>query len=482
MIVFYLLCAIGVNSRISGVFGAVTALLYAAFVGFTPGAARAALMMAFLMGTRTFLRRSDSFTSLSLALLIILFINPYSLFSTGFQFTFICTAGLITVGPLVERLKLFVLKQSVGAGFFKRALLKAPCFFAVPLLLSFVAALFSFPVAFAHTDAFSVITPLTNLIAVPAFTLALQLLAVGVMLGYMIPGSGAVITVPAGWLIGRINGMAEYFYDSDVGFVTLHDALMLVPLFIVIAGTVCIIISRRNRLKAAAAVLVCFCVSFGACALAINARVSGETVIEYGKSKSEYIYVSDCGTNAYIDFGGRSANRTAVYENGSAHLDAFIIAKFDGYSAARFESLSGSMKVHKVYIPSDVNGNIYASEAIKRLANKRNCDIIIFNDKLLVENDGSEIYCDENGGYVAVTVDGRTVQFFNGVSDGYYNTGVSVICYKNALAPERVTGKDVYAISDSQDLFKDALIFDKYIRFVIKTGEGGYKVYEPRYS
>jgi len=77
--------------------------LYAGIAGFRPPVTRAALMLSFFFLGELFERDVSGFSSLSMAALLLLFLNPSNLFDASFQLSFAATAGIIFV---VQRYRL----------------------------------------------------------------------------------------------------------------------------------------------------------------------------------------------------------------------------------------------------------------------------------------------------------------------------------------------------------------------------------------
>ena len=83
------------NRRLFAFYGIPVLLLFMAMTGFTPAVTRAGIMQIFLICAPLFRRESDSITSLSAALLVLLVVNPYSCASIGLHLSFFATLGII---------------------------------------------------------------------------------------------------------------------------------------------------------------------------------------------------------------------------------------------------------------------------------------------------------------------------------------------------------------------------------------------------
>lgn len=77
---------------------------YAALTGFAPSVTRAVIMATVYMTGRILQRDSVPLNSLCLAAIIILALNPESLFTIGFQLSFAAVAGILLFSPLLNRI------------------------------------------------------------------------------------------------------------------------------------------------------------------------------------------------------------------------------------------------------------------------------------------------------------------------------------------------------------------------------------------
>ena len=79
------------------------ALAFLAFVGFTPSAVRAPVMISVVMTARVIFRNHDRRNEIAVAALLILCIEPLYLFHAGFQLSFVTIIGLCLAAERVER-------------------------------------------------------------------------------------------------------------------------------------------------------------------------------------------------------------------------------------------------------------------------------------------------------------------------------------------------------------------------------------------
>ena len=79
--------------------------VYAVFTGLSPSVVRATVMIACVVASTLFSRRASSLNALAVAALAILIFSPSSLYSVGFQLSFITVAAVLLFASVSERFK-----------------------------------------------------------------------------------------------------------------------------------------------------------------------------------------------------------------------------------------------------------------------------------------------------------------------------------------------------------------------------------------
>ncbi len=94
MMVFKGLELLGLNKYICSIISEIFLVLYIVMVGFTPSAIRAAVMFSTYVVAKLLKRSYDLITAASLALIIISGFNPWQLWDSSFQLSFLAIAGI----------------------------------------------------------------------------------------------------------------------------------------------------------------------------------------------------------------------------------------------------------------------------------------------------------------------------------------------------------------------------------------------------
>ncbi len=166
-------------------FAAGVLIFYTALTGAQPAVVRATLMAMVLLAGHLLEKDRDWPVSLALAALIILVVNPRTLYNIGFQLSFTATWGILYIGPLLQ--------NSV----FRRLPRNWRALVAVPL----AAQLAVLSLSAYYFNQVSVIALPANLIIVPLIGLVTQLGTLAVLGGVVWIFWAEVVNISTGLLI-----------------------------------------------------------------------------------------------------------------------------------------------------------------------------------------------------------------------------------------------------------------------------------------
>ncbi len=154
---------------------------YAFVTGLTPSIVRASVMAVVLLLGKHFGRQTDTLSSLALAFIVSLIINPLDLFMAGFQLSFGAVFGLLTLGTQLKRL-----------------LVKAlPSRLSDMISASVGATAGTMPVLAASFNRLSVLSIVINIVVLPLASLAIVLAFITTLIGLLIGQTAASIAFAA---------------------------------------------------------------------------------------------------------------------------------------------------------------------------------------------------------------------------------------------------------------------------------------------
>ena len=220
MLVYRLLRNSGVRRKKSALISSFCVFVVMALAAFTPSVMRAGIMMLIYFAGKMIRRESDSINSIGTAALLITITNPFSALNIGLLLSFAATLGIIILSPPFMRYlneKLEKIKS-----FTTRKVLRIT---AETISISLFATLFTFPVLIVCYEAFSLVSPLSNLIIVNLASFATVLSGIGVFIS-AIPFV-SVIKMPIFFVCGLIAKLmlwsSNVLADLPYSYVSLHN-------------------------------------------------------------------------------------------------------------------------------------------------------------------------------------------------------------------------------------------------------------------
>ncbi len=365
------------GKRYSGIICIALALAFSGFVGFTPSVTRAMVMCVAVFVGGTLNYKNDSFTSLFTALGVLLVWNPYSLFSVGLQLSFLCTLGIITVSPAIQK-KIIDIKNR-----FWRGIASA----LSSVAMSGAAALFSFPVAAYVFGEFSVVSPLVNLPVLPLFNIA----AGAGYVSFIFPPASFLADI----LFKCINEIARFCHSLGVS--TVSTRIYGMGLVWVAAAVSVIVISSVHIKRRVKTFGICCCVfvllvlgSIGVNRIIDNSRVRVSSVSDNGIT---WAAVSSEGECLFIDRGGLF-DTDVVFKLGHTCIDAYIMLDCDEKGLNNFVSALSEVGVKRLYISNrDREVSIY--KRLLFIAESHGITTQVFEENITLPIGGSYITAGE---------------------------------------------------------------------------------------
>jgi len=126
---------------------------FAGITGFSPSITRATTMFTFLVVGSALNRNANIYNSLAIAAFVLLFYNPYTLLSVGFQLSFLAVFGIVYFQPKIVTLL-----------YFKNILLRKTWELTA---VSLSAQLTTFPIALLYFHQFPVYFIFSNIVVIP---------------------------------------------------------------------------------------------------------------------------------------------------------------------------------------------------------------------------------------------------------------------------------------------------------------------------
>ena len=337
--------------RLYAVVSMASLTFYALMAGLSPSIVRSAIMLSFVLLAPLCRRDSDGPTSLSAALLLILLANPYAIASISLQLSFAATAGILLCGDRIYR---FLMKPLPEEGLLRRG----GSFVAASVSASLGALLFTIPLTAWYFNIFTLLSPLSNLLVVPAAGWAFMVSFLMTLLGFVwLPAAqflGWVVWALvhyALWiarLVMEVPGHALYFSNGYLKYWLAYVYLML---------GACVW-GKRRRSYVLCGLLAALTLTLTVWLGAAEFRTGdlGVLTLDVGQGESVLLYsedaavLVDCGSsNSYISAGGVAADQ--IRTMGFDRLAAIVVTHYHADHTNGLSELMARIPADKLYLP-----------------------------------------------------------------------------------------------------------------------------------
>lgn len=308
--------------------------------GFSPSVCRAIVMQAILLLAPVLERQEDAPTSLSLALALLLAVNPYAVASVSLQLSFAAMLGILVVCPHIR----------VGKG--NRVLR----YLQSGLALTAGANCFTIPLVLYYFRELSLLTPLSNLAISWLLPFLLPLgMACGI-LGMFCPGIASLLAIPTDWLVQiAVRSIYALASISNSLFSVEHPICLFWVLLCYLVGILALTGRCSQRagytsltlLTGGLAVCICLTALPGAGTLTVD-------LLDVGQGQC--ILVSGGEMTAVIDCGSLTDDAGAVLTDALAQrdldgVDVLILTHYDADHVNGVLSLCEDGYVERLLVP-----------------------------------------------------------------------------------------------------------------------------------
>lgn len=384
-------------------------VFFAAMLGFPPSVVRAMLMNIVLLMAPLFRRENDPPTSMGLALMVALLLNPWALASLSLQLSYLAVAGIMLFTEKITawQERHFSVRET---GRITRLLGRLLRWAQKTVAVTLGASVLTMPLALIRFGSTSLIAPIANLLVLwmisYVFFLTFPILLLGI-----IPPVGTALAWVLSWLIRLIVRLIGLL--SSVPFAAMYDenAYFLAWLLAAYAMFALFLLCKRRKVWP----LVASVVSTLLCALILTLldQPSGSfTMFDVGQGQclllqsGDFTVMIDCGGDSGDENGERVAR--SLLSSGQTTLDALILTHYDEDHTCGIEQFFSRVEIQYLFIPdiSDDSG--------------RRAEIVT-----LAENYGTSVfYVTED---MTLSSDGASVQVIPPTGDGEANDGLCVL-------------------------------------------------------
>ncbi|QNU65579.1 DNA internalization-related competence protein ComEC/Rec2 [Ruminiclostridium herbifermentans] len=368
----YIFKKMRIGNAVSSILIIAVLILFVFVAGFSASVVRAVIMGIIILVGKLVMRETDIFTSISAAAIILLFINPYTLFDIGFQLSFAATISLVMFYQKI--------KECIDNKYL-------PNIISDTLAATLAAQIGVIPITLYYFNNLSTISIISNLLVVPV----VQMITI---IGFIMVFAG-IVNINLAVLIGYINNT----FLSFVLFITESTAklsyaslkLPTPPLWIIVFYYIAVLYIFKWRYfiknKQWFRYVKYICLALTIIIIIIKNIIPKPLEITYldvGQGDCTFIRTAH-GTKVFIDGGGKSAGSKSTYDVGESVVVPYILdqgtKKIDiviathGHSdhTEGLEAILKEMSVGMVILP-DTDGKGF--ERLINLCNQKKINIV----------------------------------------------------------------------------------------------------------
>ena len=374
-----------VPKALRGMTVSILAFLLLCLAGFSMSAMRSVIMFWIVYLVFLASEENDSPTTLFVAVSIILFVFPYSVYEIGLWMSFLATLGLVTVYPLIES-KIPKRRKRKG---FKIRVFRMLRSLLLTAVMTVISSLFLLPISWGVFGEMSLVSVPTNILLSPLNAVYLILLTVILAVG-SIPFVGTVLA----W---GIRGVSVAIIETVRFFSTLEGATVSLRypfakyLIILFTAVMCVLLTVKLRRKWMLAVPSGILIlSFVTCTLVYHATEIS-SLKYYGSGTSEIISVSDGGDLGVVDMSSGSYMLlseviVSAADKGATDVDTLIFTSVTSSHISTMDYLFRSCIIESVYVPMP-DDPMSAELAIRLVSLAQECGVraTLYGDGDIIE-------------------------------------------------------------------------------------------------
>lgn len=355
--------------------------------GFPASCVRASIMTLFVLVALCLGEQSDALTSLGIASVLILMIFRGAAWDAGFLLSVSATFGILTFGVGLNR----KLTAHIGSGSIIKDLLRR----TVSLVVMSVSALiFTLPVVWLYFGQVSILSPVTNIIFIPAATVMLCCVVILAVISGTPWAAGMSFCVKSvgGFIINIASRLARISPD------TFSLRYPFVKYAFIAAGAVflllMIVFFRKPHLLISVTVtLTVFVITVfaGYYFSDVDEEIS---VIAVNRLKNDFILIQSGGETMICDISDgtltspKAASEVVNYQMFDTSVDTLYISHLHSKHVSTFSYIADNTHLKRLIIPDHENGDENDDKAValllKEAAEERNIEVVTYKPDIAV--------------------------------------------------------------------------------------------------
>ena len=317
--------------------------LFTVMTGLTPSMVRSLVMLVFVYFAPLFHRESDGLTNLSLAGLILMLQNPWSIASWGLQLSFGATLGIV----LFDSRIFGWLKEKTG-------ITKAQgirCSILSGLSTTLSAQFFTVPLQMTYFGYMSIVAPITNLLTSGLIELCFACCLITGIVALFLQPVGRLLGWAIAWGFRYVKLVMAFF--ADLPFAAVFSDVPYAVIWVILCyGILFALLFWPKGRK-----IIPICSIFSALAallLLTSLDSAGFSFAALDVGQGQCLVARSGGGTVMIDCGGKHSGQIAADYLGSlgeSGLDLLMVTHYDSDHIGGIEDLMERKTVEKLLLP-----------------------------------------------------------------------------------------------------------------------------------
>ncbi|MBO7218462.1 MAG: ComEC/Rec2 family competence protein [Clostridia bacterium] len=337
----FILSKLKVDNKKTFVITLIVVMFYASLCDFTASVVRAGIMSLVLLFSKIVFRKYDTISALSFAGLLYMLISPLSIFTVGFQLSYLCVFAIITLAPYINKMFCYI---------------KLPKAIASTLSISIAVNLVIFPVAANVFDSVSMVGIVSNMVVLPIFNVV-YIMSLAVTILSLIPIFNifyVLVNVGVGLLLYIIK---LFSYIDILNFTVFH--ISYVAMFLIVFMLLVLKFALvKNYIKAIAIGLAFVTISCFIVGGVMPTRYHGINVmVDYQYNSNVAIYTVN-NKNVLIGANIKEKQLNKILKNRKINTIDYVVAFDINKDNCNMLYNLSKYNVSKIYVYSDTLGDL----------------------------------------------------------------------------------------------------------------------------
>ncbi len=336
-------------------------VLFAAVAGFTPSVVRACIMQSVLIIGILFDDEYDAPSSLSLAVLIIIGVNPLAITSVSFQLSVGCVLGIMLFSRKIHDV-LMRTKLGPAKGKSLRSKLIRAGVSSVSVTLSTLAV--TLPISAYYFGTISTVSILTNMLTLWLVSMCFYGVVISVLVSLVFPSFAGLIAGLISWPMRLILLITKLISKIPFACVSVHNPYFLAwVIFCYVLFAVFLLSKKRRSLLFACLAVTGLCLSIIFAYFEPRMDQYRMTVLDVGQGQC--IILQSKNSCYVVDCGGQEPSQAAdlaahtLRSCGIQRIDGLILTHFDSDHVGGAERFLAQIKADRIFVPDADEDSLY---------------------------------------------------------------------------------------------------------------------------